>query len=126
MKHAKLVHLFGLCLLTVSLTLWIATGREGYTRWPNQKLAASDTPHSDQELNLLDEIGLDSDEERSELPNIESKFAFGLVPGGFSPAHLISVATALLLAIAISGGVVLMSAHQRAKQRRSDSQQPQT
>jgi hypothetical protein len=82
--------------------LWVATGREGYTRWPDEKLAASDAPAPAGEDDLLAEIGFDTPEDGTAPPDIESRFALGLAPGGFDIRHLPSVALAGALAAAIS------------------------
>ena len=83
-------------MLLVSGTLWLATGREGFTRWPNTKLAASDRPAGDEDL--LSSLGFEEGPEDTRPPLV-NKFAFGLLPGGFDARHLPSV----LLGAAVSG-----------------------
>lgn len=105
-----LVALAGLITLT-GASLWIATGREGYTRWPNAKLAAADTGTSDAEDDLLADIGIDT--EPAENTDIQSRFAFGLVPGGADPKHLLSLASSLGLAAALAALAGVIARHER-------------
>jgi hypothetical protein len=86
-----------------AVALWLATGREGYTRWPNAKLEQADAAPAAGESDLLGEIGF-TDGEAAARPSadIQSRFAFGLVPGGFDPKHLLSVAAVAGLAGAAS------------------------
>jgi hypothetical protein len=84
-------------LLLASAALWIATGREGFTRWPNSKLAASDRPAADHD-DLLSSLGFEEGPDDTE-PTLVNKFAFGLLPGGFDARHLPSV----LLGAGVSG-----------------------
>lgn len=84
------------CLLLASGALWFATGREGFTRWPSTKLAASDRPAADDDL--LSSLGFEKGVEDTE-PTLVNKFAFGLLPGGFDARHLPSV----LLGAGVSG-----------------------
>ena len=58
------------------------------------------------EQDLLDEIGVGS-EPASESARIESRFAFGLLPGGADPKHLPSVATGLVFATGVSAVAML-------------------
>lgn len=97
----RTAHVAALLIGLASVGAWIATGREGFTRWPDARLEASDAPVSDAEQDLLDEIGVGS-EPASESDRIESRFAFGLLPGGADPKHLPSVATGLVLATGVS------------------------
>jgi hypothetical protein len=85
-----------LFLLLASGALWLATGREGFTRWPNTKLAASDLPAADDDL--LSSLGFEQGPEVAR-PTLVNKFAFGLLPGGFDAQHLPSV----LLGAGVSG-----------------------
>lgn len=96
--------IYAISVLSVVLTIntWVATGREGYTRWPNSKLQQADAPSSETEDDLLADIGFETAEEPETLPDIESQFALGLVPGGFDPKHLISVASVTACALGIS------------------------
>lgn len=115
-----------LCLVAFagSVALWLATGCEGYTRWPNRRLELADAAPAAGEAALLAEAGFDGGAEpadpgsatsdgsapapvRVSGPIIESRFAFGLVPGGFDAAHLVSVATVGVLAGAVAGATLL-------------------
>ncbi|MFM2165178.1 MAG: hypothetical protein RL325_1615 [Planctomycetota bacterium] len=106
MSGAKRAHAASAAIVLGSLVAWLATGREGFTRWPDARLEASDAPVSKAEQDLLDEIGVGS-EQPPESEKIESRFAFGLVPGGPDPKHLLSVATGCALACAISGTAIV-------------------
>ena len=89
----KLLLTVGFLLIVVPTGLWVATGSEGFTRWPNAKLQAADAEVSQEQIDLLADIGFEDDARQAEPePEIESRFAFGLVPGGFDPKHLLSVA----------------------------------
>jgi len=96
----------GLALIALSLGAWITTGREGYTRWPDAKLDAADQPTSAEAHDLLDDIGLATDEDPPP-PTIESRFALGLMPSGADPKHVISVVSAstIGLAMVIAGAI---------------------
>lgn len=87
-----------LVIMVVALSLWAATGREAFTRWPDAKLEQADAETSDSELDLLADIGLDT--EPAGETDIESRFAFGLLPSGADARHLPSVAMAAVLAVA--------------------------
>jgi hypothetical protein len=102
----RTAHVAALLIGLASVGAWIATGREGFTRWPDARLEASDAPVSDAEQDLLDEIGVGS-EPASESARIESRFAFGLLPGGADPKHLPSVATGLVFATGVSAVAML-------------------
>jgi hypothetical protein len=104
----RATHLFGLALVALCGAAWLATGRETFTRWPNARLEASDAPVSESEANLLGEIGIDSPAAPG-APAIESRFALGILPSGGDPAHLMSVATALVAALFLSASVVLFN-----------------
>ena len=99
-------HIVALLIGLASVGAWFATGREGFTRWPDARLEASDAPVSEAERDLLEEIGVGS-EPASESARIESRFAFGLLPGGADPKHLPSVAAGLALATGLSAAAVL-------------------
>lgn len=102
----KLILVLGVLLVVAPLGLWFATGSEGYTRWPNAKLRAADAEISQEEVDLLADIGFDDTERSAEPePEIESRFAFGLLPGGFDPKHLLSVTP-----VACAGGVLVGTA----------------
>lgn len=83
----------GLALVILPAVLWAVTGREGYTRWPDSRLASADAPPSTDQLDLFEDIGLTTRAEVHAQPTIESRFALGLLPGGFTPKYLASVAT---------------------------------
>ena len=102
MSRSRLAHALSAAIVLASLGAWFATGREGYTRWPDARLEAADAPVSKDEQDLLSEIGVDA-EAPAEAGKIESRFAFGIVPGGPDPRHLLSVATGCALAGVISG-----------------------
>lgn len=113
-RAARAVVGVGLVLIVGSLGAWALTGREGYTRWPDAKLSAADQPAPDATDDLLDDIGLTTSEDPA--PSIESRFAFGLAPSGLDPKHLISVAPASGLGVAMVGAGVI---HRRRAGRAS-------
>jgi len=98
----------------MSIGLWLATGAEGYTRWPDSKLNAADAEASQEQIDLLADIGFASvgDPAESE-PEIQSRFAFGLVPGGLNPKHLLSVASSLSCGFAIIGIALILDRMKR-------------
>ncbi|MFM7261928.1 MAG: hypothetical protein ACKO3W_15160 [bacterium] len=104
-------------LVAGSLVAWAVTGRETFTRWPNARLEASDAPISKSEEDLLGEIGIDA-APSSEAATIESRFAFGLLPSGADPRHLLSVATTCLAAATVPGAVVLHARWRRGTEQR--------
>ena len=108
----RTAHVAALLIGLASVGAWIATGREGFTRWPDARLEASDAPVSDAEQDLLDELGIGT---TTDAPTgIESRFAFGLLPGGIDPRHAISVATVCTAAAATAAASRLISyAHAR-------------
>ncbi len=77
------------CVLAVAA--WLLTGMEGFTRWPNERLEQADQASSRAEQDLLDELGVGAPAAGGRT--IESRFAFGLLPGGLDPSHALSVAT---------------------------------
>ncbi|MFI4881376.1 MAG: hypothetical protein ACIAQU_02200 [Phycisphaerales bacterium JB064] len=93
----------GVGLVIAPALVWVATGREGYTRWPDAKLAASDTGQSEEHLDLLEDIGLTTEEEVMAQPDIESRFALGLLPGGFTPKYLVSAAPLAVFGVGLFG-----------------------
>jgi len=101
--------LAGLVALTAA-SLWFATGREGYTRWPNAKLAAADTGTSAAEDDLLADIGIET--EPTADADIQSRFAFGLVPGGADPKHLLSLVSALSVSAVLAGLAGVIARHE--------------
>jgi hypothetical protein len=113
MKSAALVHSMSAAIVVLALAAWLATGREAFTRWPNARLEAADAPVSESEQDLLGEIGIDA-APSAESAAFESRFAFGLVPSGADPAHLLSLATTIALAALLSGGVLVAARIRRA------------
>lgn len=111
MKRARLVHAASATIVAAALAGWWTTGREAFTRWPDARLEASDAPVSESEQDLLGEIGIDA-APSAEAAAFRSRFAFGLLPSGADPAHLVSVATAIVLATLLSG-VALVAARRR-------------
>lgn len=102
-----MVQLLAAMIALGAVTVWIATGREGYTRWPNAKLTASGARLTPEELALLEDIGVQG-AGASEAPgDIESRFSLGLLPGGFDPKHMVSVLTLLLVAGGLSAASLL-------------------
>jgi hypothetical protein len=119
MSARRLVCAVAVGVTVASVVAWLATGGEMFTRWPNARLEASDTAVMAEESELLDELGLRTPQELG-AGSIESRFAFGLLPGGADPAHLFSAATVTLLAALASGSVVaLHRARSRKPQRDS-------
>ena len=113
-KRHHAVHVAGIVLTGAALGAWIATGREGFTRWPDAKLAGADAAPSADENALLAEAGFNDDSGKTaSAPDIQSRFAFGLVPSGGDPKHLVSVATAVALAAAASGATLVLRARRR-------------
>ncbi|MEQ9097089.1 MAG: hypothetical protein RIE32_12585 [Phycisphaerales bacterium] len=99
----------GLGLAVAPVLVWAATGHEGYTRWPDAKLAASDTATSEEDLDLFEDIGLTTEEDAMAQPDIESRFALGLLPGGFTPRYLVSVASVATVGLGLcSVGAIAM------------------
>lgn len=111
LRRSWFVHTLGAALTVASLLLWWATGAEGYTRWPDEKLAAADRAPAAGEDELLEAIGFGDGP--SMRPEIESRFAFGLVPGGIDPPHLLAVATVAAAALLVSTGVVIAQVGRR-------------
>jgi len=105
-RPSRWVHPSAAALAARSLVLWYATGAEGFTRWPNERLANADAAPVAGELDLLADVGFSDIGEDSTRPDIQSRFAFGLVPGGFDPAHLIAVATVAGAVLAASMATV--------------------
>lgn len=107
--------ILSLCALAIaaSLALWLGTGREGFTRWPNQKLEDADARPAEGESDLLAEIGFADDDAPARVPAIESRFAFGLLPSGLDIAHLASVASVSGAALAVMAALALRRAAQR-------------
>jgi hypothetical protein len=109
-------------VLAGALAAWLITGREGYTRWPDEKLARSDAPPSQAEEELLGDVGFETEADRAAQVDVQSRFAFGLVPGGLDLLHLPSIASAGALAVALSASAVLWRAlRSRVDERRFPS-----
>jgi hypothetical protein len=101
-RRAQLtVHVASGLLVAGSLGLWLATGREGFTRWPDERLARTDGVPADDEMALLADVGF-GDASPAESRGFQSRFALGLLPGGADPGHLASVATACCVALLAS------------------------
>lgn len=120
---------YGLSAVVVigAVGAWLTTGREGYTRWPDAKLAQSDAPASEIEEDLFADIGFETDDDidaQGATPDIESRFAFGLAPGGFGPKHLPSIATAVALAVGASSVAASASLRWKRKQQPDSPPQP--
>lgn len=114
MKTATRVHIAAASLIGVACIVWIATGAEGYTRWPDERLARSDAPRAEGESELLSEAGFADDHAQATTPDIQSRFALGLMPGGFTPHHLLSVVTVAAVALSASGTALVRSTLHRA------------
>jgi len=91
----------GVCVV-LSVGVWLGTGRETFTRWPNAKLESADVAPTEGEEDLLASIGFEEPHTSSQMLDIESRFAMGLVPGGFDPKHLLSVATCTFAGIGLA------------------------
>jgi hypothetical protein len=102
MKCRTRIHVGGACLVAVAIAVWAATGAEGFTRWPDERLANADAPPAPGENELLAEAGFSGGEEESPPPNIHSRFALGLLPSGADVPHLLSVASVVGAAAAAS------------------------
>lgn len=119
MKLAPTAYVISTLIVIIAIGTWASTGREGYTRWPDAKLAQTDAPMNQDEDDLFTDIGFESDDELEITPNIESRFVLGLVPGGISPQHLLSVASAVAFGIGISIAATLISFRNKSKIRKS-------
>jgi hypothetical protein len=110
----RLLMVAGLGLVVAPVLVWAATGREGYTRWPDAKLAASDVATPQEDADLFEDIGLATEDETHARPDIQSRFALGLLPGGLTPKHMISVASVATVGVVLGGvGVVSMRCGRR-------------
>lgn len=123
MNRSCALHGVSALLIIGAFAAWVATGREGYTRWPDAKLSQSDTAPAEIEADLFADIGFETSDDFDTTPNIESRFAFGLAPGGFGPKHLPSIATAVALAAGISS-VAAFSSLLRKRKQKSESPPP--
>lgn len=108
MTRSRWVHAVAAALIASSFILWYATGAEGFTRWPNARLEGADAAPAAGELDLLAEVGFDDGVDAAARPEFRSRFAFGLVPGGFDPPHLVSVVTVAGLALIASVATVAL------------------
>lgn len=113
MRPSAWVHLLAAAATAASVAGWLATGAEGFTRWPDARLENADAPPVHGEAELLEEAGFMTQAEASAEPDIRSRFALGLVPGGADPAHLISVATCAAGAAIASGTAALARKRRR-------------
>ena len=110
MKPAVALHGASALLVAAAVAAWLVTGTEGYTRWPDEKLARSDAPSSEVEDELLADVGFETEDDRAAQADVESRFAFGLVPGGLDLQHLPSIASAGALAILMSASALMCRA----------------
>lgn len=110
MRCPPAIHVGCAVAVLASVVAWLATGREGYTRWPDARLAGADAPPSAEESSILAEIGFADQDDPVLHADIHSRFAFGLVPGGFAPLHLLSVATVVTAAAIASGAAAAVHA----------------
>lgn len=93
----KPIILIAACAIIGAAAAWWLTGREGFTRWPNERLEQADRSTPQAEKDLLDELGVGAPSDG--VSTIESRFAFGLLPGGPDPKHALSVATVVAIAV---------------------------
>ena len=114
MKPHHSIHLAAVTITAAALIAWGLTGREGFTRWPNARLAAADAPPPAGQDELLAAAGFTDEHTPSARPDIKSRFAFGLLPGGADPAHLLSVAAVAAAAASASGATIMWKARHRA------------
>lgn len=111
---SRRIHSIGAALVAAAVILWLGTGAEGYTRWPNQRLASADALPAAGEGDLLAEVGFADAPQSPARADIQSRFALGLVPGGVDPLHLLSVATVVAAALVASTTAVAIAARRRA------------
>lgn len=121
MKGGSIVHGIGTVLVVGAAALWYLTGSEGYTRWPNAHLEQADAPPPAGQDDLLAQAGFDTAGDAKSPPTIESRFAFGLLPGGLDLKHLPSVASAAGVSLFMSGVVMIRSARARSRSKRGVS-----
>lgn len=124
MNHVASVYWISALIVNGAIVTWMATGSEGYTRWPDAKLAQSDAPPSGEEIDLLADIGFVTNDEVTKQPHIESRFAFGLVPGGLDLKHMPSVATAGVVAIAMSSIATVVHVRRKRSHQHEKPLQP--
>lgn len=113
MKLPHLIHIAAAALVGAALVTWLLTGHEGYTRWPDARLAHADAPPAAGENELLSEAGFTDNRTATTRPDIQSRFALGLVPGGADPRHLLSVAAAVAAALLASGSTIALQSRSR-------------
>lgn len=118
MKCHAAVYGLSAVLIVGALGLWYLTGSEGYTRWPNSRLEQADAPAPPGQEDLLSEAGFDSNATGSTPPSIESRFAFGLLPGGIDLKHVPSVAATLGVSVLFSGVTMIHGTRKRAQAKR--------
>lgn len=101
------------CLAVAALAflLWDATGRAGYTRYPDPARAASDKKAAEQSLGDLFE-GSGLNEGSGRLATIPNDFALGLAPSG-PGKHAVSLAT--IAGPALAAGLYILLPTRRAK-----------
>lgn len=101
------------CLAVAALAflLWDATGRAGYTRYPDPARAASDKKAAEQALGDLFE-GSGLNEGSGRLATIPNDFALGLAPSG-PGKHAVSLAT--LAGPALAAGFYILLPSRRPK-----------
>lgn len=116
MRTAGWIHATGGALVGGAIVLWLATGREGFTRWPDARLENAGSRPSAEETALLADAGLSTPEETAAHEGMTSRFAFGLLPGGPGVRHLASVATACAIA-GVCSGVAYVGLSRKARDR---------
>ncbi|MBX3377939.1 MAG: hypothetical protein KF678_13160 [Phycisphaeraceae bacterium] len=114
MKLRTWTYIASLVATAATVAVWIATGAEGFTRWPNERLKNSDAAPSAGESDLLADAGFSDDTKSTRPSDIQSRFALGLVPGGADPRHLLSVATTAGAALAASGLAAVMGSRRKS------------
>jgi len=86
-------------IIVMTLLLWSATGRAGFTKYHDAERAARDAKAAEGSLeDLFADTGIEP------IETIENRFALGLAPSG-TGKHLVSVAT-----IAAPAGVIGLGA----------------
>lgn len=119
MNPARCAHACALVGCVAAVALWASTGAEGFTRWPDAKLAAADAPPQPDESQLLADAGFSGNQKAPATPDIRSRFALGLLPGGLAPSHLLSVASILALSAAVSSVAFLAQRRAQAQAARA-------
>lgn len=116
MRPTTWAHAIGAGATLLSVAVWCGTGAEGYTRWPDERLARADAPPREGEEELLADIGFTDDRPAAPQPGLTSRFALGLLPGGLDPRHVLSVGTVTGAALLVSGTTVLIRVRGRPPQ----------